>query len=118
MFEIALEPPRLARIGSEHNLDAGVGQRLQVPRRRIESDLVLLGRFARADARLRPEIQNWGARVTWMNADEDLRVSLWGKNLNEDWDITNFGPPSPCCASFAVGFRGKQEIGLTATKDF
>ncbi len=72
----------------------------------------------RADARLRPEIVNWGARVTWMNADEDLRVSLWGKNLNEDWDITNFGPPSPCCASFAAGFRGKQEIGLTATKDF
>jgi iron complex outermembrane receptor protein len=72
----------------------------------------------RADARLRPEIHNWGARLTWMNADEDLRVSLWGKNLSEDWDITNFGPPSPCCASFAAGFRGKREIGLTATKDF
>ena len=72
----------------------------------------------RADARLRPEVKDWGARVTWTNANEDLRVSLWGKNLSEDWDITNFGPPSPCCASFAAGFRGKREIGLTATKDF
>ena len=73
---------------------------------------------ARADARLRPEVSDWGARVTWANADEDLRVSLWGKNLAEDWDITNFGPPSPCCASFAAGFRGKREYGVTATKDF
>jgi iron complex outermembrane receptor protein len=72
----------------------------------------------RADARLRPQVNDWGARVTWANAKDNLRVSLWGKNLNEDWDITNFGPPSPCCASFAAGFRGKREVGLTATYDF
>jgi iron complex outermembrane receptor protein len=72
----------------------------------------------RAGARLRPETHNWGARVTWLNADNDLRISLWGRNLSEDWDITNFGPPSPCCASFAAGFRGKREFGVTATYDF
>jgi iron complex outermembrane receptor protein len=72
----------------------------------------------RADARLRPELNDFGARVTWMNANANLRISLWGKNLNEDLDITNFGPPSPCCASFAAGFRGKREYGLTATYDF
>ena len=72
----------------------------------------------RADARLRPELNDFGARVTWMNANDNLRISLWGKNLNEDLDITNFGPPSPCCASFAAGFRGKREYGLTATYDF
>jgi iron complex outermembrane receptor protein len=72
----------------------------------------------RADVRLRPQVNDWGARVTWMNADENLAISLWGKNLREDWDITNFGPPSPCCTSFAAGFRGKREFGLTASYDF
>jgi iron complex outermembrane receptor protein len=72
----------------------------------------------RADYRLRPEVQDFGARVTWVNADQNLSVALWGKNLAEDWDITNFGPPTPCCSSFAAGFRGKTEYGLTATVDF
>ncbi len=72
----------------------------------------------RAGARLRPEIADWGARITWTNADENLSISAWGKNLAEDYDITNFGPPSPCCASFAAGFRGKREVGVTATYDF
>ena len=72
----------------------------------------------RADARLRPEVKDWGARVTWMNANGNISVALWGKNLAEDWDITNFGPPSPCCTSFAAGFRGKREYGLTARFDF
>lgn len=72
----------------------------------------------RASYRLRPQINDLGARVTWINANEDITISLWGKNLREDWDITNFGPPSPCCTTFAAGFRGKREVGLTATFDF
>jgi len=71
-----------------------------------------------AGARLRPEIQDFGARITWLNGNENLSVSAWGKNLAEDYDISNFGPPSPCCTSFAAGFRGKSEYGLTATYDF
>ncbi len=72
----------------------------------------------RADYRLRPEIQDWGARITYTNSNDNFSLSLWGKNLAEDYDITNFGPPSPCCTSFAVGFRGKTEYGLTGTYDF
>jgi len=68
--------------------------------------------------RLRPQINDWGARVSWENADQDMRFSLWGKNLREDFDISNFGPPSPCCQSFAAGFRGKTSYGLTAAFDF
>ena len=72
----------------------------------------------RADARLRPSVGDWGARATWYNADDNLSVSFWGKNLTEDWDITNFGPPSPCCSSFAAGFRGKREYGVTVDYSF
>lgn len=68
--------------------------------------------------RLRPEVMNWGGRVTWISSDENLSISLWGKNLNEDIDIENFGPPSPCCNTFAAGFRGKRTYGLTASYNF
>jgi len=68
--------------------------------------------------RLRPQINDWGARVTWINSNENLEISAWGKNLREDFDIANFGPPSPCCSTFAAAFRGKRMFGLTATYDF
>lgn len=75
-------------------------------------------RFTDPPLRLRPEVRNWGARVSWISPDENLTVSAWGKNLNEDVDIENFGPPSPCCSSFAAGFRGKRSYGVTATYNF
>lgn len=68
--------------------------------------------------RLRPEVNDYGARVTWFSPSQSVSISAWGKNLAEDWDISNFGPPSPCCSSFAAGFRGKREYGLTARVNF
>ena len=70
------------------------------------------------DPRLRPQINDWGARITWINSNDNLSISAWGKNLSEDWDISNFGPPSPCCTSYATGFRGKRQYGVTAQYNF
>ena len=67
---------------------------------------------------LRPNISDFGARATWTNANEDISVSLWGKNLREDIDVSNVGPAIPGFNDFARGFRGKREYGLTATYDF
>ena len=75
-------------------------------------------RFTTPPLRLRPEVTNVGARVTWAAANDALSISAWGKNLTEEVDIENFGPPSPCCSSFAAGFRGKRAYGVTATYDF
>lgn len=75
-------------------------------------------RFTVPPLRLRPEVTNWGGRISWLSDSSNLEISLWGKNLNEDIDIENFGPPSPCCSSFAAGFRGKTSYGLTATYEF
>jgi len=75
-------------------------------------------RFTDPPLRLRPQINDWGARVTWRSAEDHYSVALWGKNLSEDYDISNFGPPSPCCSTFAAGFRGKREYGLTANYNF
>lgn len=68
--------------------------------------------------RLRPEVINWGARISWYSADNKMSVSAWGKNLNEDVDIENFGPPSPCCSTFSAGFRGKRYYGVTGSYYF
>jgi iron complex outermembrane receptor protein len=68
--------------------------------------------------RLRPEVTNWGARVSWISASQNLTISAWGKNLSEGIDIENFGPPSPCCTSFSAGFRGKRSYGITMGVDF
>ena len=68
--------------------------------------------------RLRPEVTNFGARITWMSSSGNLSISGWGKNLNEDVDIENFGPPSPCCSSFSAGFRGKTSYGITGSMNF
>ena len=68
--------------------------------------------------RKRPAISDFGARVSWTSPSGQFRVSVWGDHLREDWDIENFGPPSPCCNSFAAGFRGKRTYGVTASYDF
>jgi len=75
-------------------------------------------RFTDPPLRLRPQVTNWGARVSWISASDKLMISLWGKNLNQDVDIENFGPPSPCCSSFAAGFRGKRSYGVTGSYSF
>jgi iron complex outermembrane receptor protein len=75
-------------------------------------------RFTDPPLRLRPEVTNFGARASWISADDNLVISAWGKNLGEDVDIENFGPPSPCCSSFSAGFRGKRAYGVTASLGF
>ena len=40
-----------------------------------------------------PEINDWGARFSWLSASGGTRVSLWAKNIREDWDIVTTGPP-------------------------
>jgi iron complex outermembrane receptor protein len=75
-------------------------------------------RFTFPLERLRPEIQDFGANIMWVSSNADWNISLWGRNLAEDWDISNFGPPSPAISSFAAGFRGKTEYGLTVRKSF
>ena len=71
-----------------------------------------------SDQLLRPSIVDFGAQAKWTNADGNISVALWGKNLAEDEDITNFGPFIPGFNDFATGFRGKREYGLTVNYGF
>lgn len=41
---------------------------------------------------LRPELDKYDLRLSWLSADENLGVSLWGRNLDDEPDYINFGP--------------------------
>jgi len=78
--------------------------------------VVVNGVLESSDALLRPTITDFGAQIKWTNANKNLSIALWGKNLREDADITNFSPfIAAGINDFATGFRGKREIGLTAS---
>ena len=59
------------------------------------------------------------AQATWTNADEDVSITIWGKNLREDVDISNVSPfIGGGINDFAVGFRGKREFGVSLNYNF
>ena len=80
----------------------------------------------------RPEIDKVGLSLTWTNADDDISVSLWGRNLDDEADFINFGPgigfiftrgvPGPGQAqgtrSRPVGRTGRKQIGIDASFRF
>ncbi len=66
---------------------------------------------------LRPKLNDVGVRLTWLSADGDTRVMLWGKNLNEDWDIVSTGPPFLSFQRPQTAF-GKTSYGVTASFTF
>ena len=41
---------------------------------------------------LRPELNKFDLRLSWLSADEKIGVSLWGRNLDDEPDYINFGP--------------------------
>ena len=80
---------------------------------------VVNGALVESDALLRPTITDFGAQIRWTNAAQNLSLALWGKNLAEDEDVTNFSPfIGAGINDFAVGFRGKREVGFTVNYDF
>jgi iron complex outermembrane receptor protein len=77
----------------------------------------------------KPSIHNVGASLTWIAADEMTEVSFWGKNLTDDYDLTNFGPSiasyyanldvsgktydSPgAVGSPSMGVTGRRQVGV------
>ena len=66
-----------------------------------------------------PKLNDVGARVTWLSADGQKRVMLWGKNLREDWDIVTTGPPpGPFQEQYPQLVGGKTTYGVTASFNF
>ena len=81
----------------------------------------------------RPEIDKLGASIGWRSADENISVTLWGRNLDDDYDWINAGPGSPFSYAGGVlqpgetgapgtvrprGYAGRSQVGLTASFQF
>jgi len=79
----------------------------------------------------RPELNKPGLNLTWTSADQNLAVSLWGKNLDNKPDFINAGPgigyifnlgqAGPNGArvrSRPVGLTGRRQIGATVRYNF
>ena len=83
-------------------------------------DSIFDGNEARdTTVRVRPTTTNLGARIGYEFGDENqYRVLLWGKNLNEDEDISNIGPFQPNTLQLPVGFALKREMGVTLSANF
>ena len=86
----------------------------------IGRDTVFDGNEDRATTvRIRPTTTNLGARISYdFGSDLQYRILLWGKNLNEDFDIDNIGPFQPNTLQLPVGFSGKRTFGITLSARF
>lgn len=83
---------------------------------------------------IRPEIDKIGLSLTWTNADDDISVSLWGRNLDDEVDYINTGPgigfifnrgaPNPGSDAPSgvrqrpVGRTGRKQVGVSASFSF
>ena len=69
--------------------------------------------------RIRPTTTNLGVRIGYEFGDNNqYKVLFWGKNLNEDEDISNIGPFQPNTLQLPVGFALKREMGVTLSAKF
>ena len=118
-FNIALDYSIPLAGGSILDLRADVRGRDDVFFQTRDRFNVVNGALVESDALLRPTITDFGAQIRWTNAAQNLSLALWGKNLAEDEDVTNFSPfIGAGINDFAVGFRGKREVGFTVNYDF
>ena len=77
----------------------------------IDRDLV-------TDTRLRPGADVFGARISWLSEDETITASLWGKNLFEEEEILNIGPPQPNTLQLPVAFGPPRTFGGSVSYRF
>jgi iron complex outermembrane receptor protein len=63
----------------------------------------------------RPGTDIFGAQAAWLSADGRWEVALWGKNLSEDADVLNIGPPPPFLNDAPVQFGPPRTYGMTVS---
>lgn len=78
----------------------------------------IINRTDTVDTRLRPSADVFGARITWLSEDETISASLWGKNLFEEEEILNIGPPQPNTLQLPTAFGAPRTIGGSVSYRF
>ena len=78
----------------------------------------IIDRDLTSDTRLRPGADVFGARITWVNSDETISASLWGKNLFEEEEVVNIGPPQPNTIQLPTAFGPPRTFGGSVSYRF
>ena len=60
----------------------------------------------------------WGARLTWVSADENWRAAVWGRNLGDEAYTINVGPGQPNINQLNFMFGQPRSYGATLTRNF
>ena len=63
----------------------------------------------------RPGTNIIGAQAAWLSADDRWEVALWGRNLTEEADVLNIGPPPPFLNDAPVQFGPPRTYGITVS---
>jgi hypothetical protein len=76
----------------------------------------------------KPSIDKLGLNVEWTSAEGNMRFSVWGRNLDDDPDYLNYGPPfgyvyregpgTPAVRARASAVTGRRQLGATFRYDF
>jgi iron complex outermembrane recepter protein len=69
-------------------------------------------------ARLRPSVYEIGSRLTWLSADADLSVSLWVRNLTNQAEVIQIGPPQPNTYQLPYAYGPPRTFGADASYRF
>jgi iron complex outermembrane receptor protein len=68
--------------------------------------------------RLRPSVSEVGSRFTWLSPKENTSVSLWVRNLTNEAEVIQIGPPQPNTYQLPNAFGPPRTFGATATYRF
>jgi iron complex outermembrane receptor protein len=78
-------------------------------RSEIYNDLANTAQFER------PGTDIFGAQAAWYSAGGQWEVALWGRNLTEEADVLNIGPPPPFLNDAPVQFGPPRTYGFTVS---
>lgn len=70
------------------------------------------------DDRLRPSISKFGARITYTPESEAWSLAVFGKNLTNEADIINIGPPQPNNLQRPTAYAPPRSFGIVFNTSF
>ena len=60
----------------------------------------------------------WGARLSWISADDDWNLAVWGRNLGDEDYTINVGPPQPNINQLNFMYGQPLSYGATLSRNF
>ncbi|MFZ5610070.1 MAG: TonB-dependent receptor [Pseudomonadota bacterium] len=74
--------------------------------------------IGQVEERRRPGVNKLGVRVSWLSANDQWTVAAWGRNLTNEEDIINVGPPQPNNIQRPVAFAAPRSWGISISRRF